>query len=76
MKREKNKDFKTADKIRDQLIEKNILLKDGAKGTDWELIEMKYFSSYAERALSEYGIRKGLWLSVGVLGVIHWWKGL
>ena len=35
----KNKDFKTADKIRDQLIEKNILLKDGAKGTDWELIE-------------------------------------
>ena len=35
----KNKDFKTADKIRDQLIEKNILLKDGTKGTDWELIE-------------------------------------
>ncbi len=35
----KNKDFKTADKIRDQLIEKNIILKDGAKGTDWELIE-------------------------------------
>ena len=35
----KNKDFKTAAKIRDQLIEKNILLKDGAKGTDWELIE-------------------------------------
>ena len=35
----KNKDFKTADKIRDQLIGKNILLKDGAKGTDWELID-------------------------------------
>ena len=35
----RNKDFKTADKIRDQLIEKNILLKDGTKGTDWELIE-------------------------------------
>ena len=35
----RNKDFITADKIRDQLIEKNILLKDGVKGTDWELIE-------------------------------------
>ena len=35
----KNKDFKTADKIRNQLVQKNILLKDGAQGTDWELIE-------------------------------------
>ena len=35
----KNKDFKTADKIRNQLVQKNILLKDGARGTDWELIE-------------------------------------
>jgi len=35
----KNKDFKTADKIRNQLIQKNILLKDSAQGTDWELIE-------------------------------------
>ena len=35
----KNKDFKTADKIRKQLVQKNILLKDGAQGTDWEFIE-------------------------------------
>ena len=76
------------------MIEKNILLKDGTKGTDWELIESEAFapfligsvyqylhqvylaffgsrhvdsllcSSYAKEALSEYGIRKGLWLSV------------
>ena len=91
----RNKDFKTADKIRDQLIEKNILLKDGTKGTDWELIEkvkhlprfllvqLSIFTSSISRFFwprhvdslplvhlmrkklySEYGIRKGLWLSV------------
>ena len=34
-------------------------------------------SSYAKEALSEYGIRKGLWLSVmKLLGVIHLVEGL
>ena len=31
----KNKDFKTADKIRDELLEKGISLKDTKEGTTW-----------------------------------------
>ena len=35
----KNKNFKLADQIRDRLASRNILLKDGPEGTDWEFAE-------------------------------------
>jgi len=35
----KNKDFETADKIRNELLEKNIELKDTREGTVWSTIK-------------------------------------
>ena len=33
----KNKDFKESDRIRDDLLAKGIVLKDGPEGTSWEV---------------------------------------
>ena len=35
----KNKDFQTADRIRDELFDKGIKLIDGREGTTYEIIE-------------------------------------
>jgi cysteinyl-tRNA synthetase len=32
-----NKDWTTADKIRDKLVETNIIVKDGKEGTSWSI---------------------------------------
>jgi len=39
------KDFKTADQIRDEFIEKFILLKDGPEGTSWEVDKTTFFTT-------------------------------
>ena len=33
----KNKDFQESDRIRDELLAKGIVLKDGPQGTTWEV---------------------------------------
>jgi len=33
----KNKDFKTSDRIRDELVAMNVVIKDGPQGTTWEV---------------------------------------
>lgn len=35
----KNKDFATSDKIRDELMKANIIIKDGKDGASWEVVE-------------------------------------